>query len=296
MTKDITFAVAIFACSFAQAQAQPPEALVRRVPPVAQPAQQVQQVQPAQQVQQVINLGAVVINVVIAKVQTDGSEPELLIAKFGGREANATTSRTVTSYTSETRTRTVNINGEKVEQEYTVQVPVTQIVQRKENFTPTDQQRSVQISTVQAFDLKGQPVDVKVWTKRLENPTHVLLLKEPINESNRLNPFYSSILREDTLLLFLASKDGPEDILPMVMFTYDVSGFVKKDGEDQDPKQFLEFIKSKVTPVEWERRAAMRLMADTTKLLVTANATTHQEMAKFLKQLREDKKKADEEK
>ena len=32
-------------------------------------------------------LGEVVINVVIAKVQMDGSEPELLIAKFGGKEA-----------------------------------------------------------------------------------------------------------------------------------------------------------------------------------------------------------------
>lgn len=287
MTKDITFAVAIFACSFAQAQ--PPEALVRRIPPVAQPAQQVQQV---------INLGAVVINVVIAKVQTDGSEPELLIAKFGGKEANATTSRTVTSYTSETRTRTVNINGEKVEQEYTVQVPVTQIVQRKENFTPTNQQRSVPVSTVQAFDLKGQPVDVKVWTKRLENPTHVLLLKEPINESNRLNPFYASILREDTLMLFLASKDGPEDILPMVIVVYDVRDFEvwEKDGEKQDLSVFLELIKSKVTPAEWERRATMRQLEGSKTLAVTANSKTHEELSKFINQLRENIKKAKEEK
>jgi hypothetical protein len=153
MTKAISFAVAIFAISVAQAQAQPPEALIRRIPPVAQPAQQ------AQQVQQVINLGDVVINVVIAKVQSEGSEPELLIAKFGGKEANATTPRTVTTYTTEQRTRTVNVNGEKVEQIYHVQVPVTQVVQRKVNFTPTEEQRSVPVSMVQAFDLKGQGLD-----------------------------------------------------------------------------------------------------------------------------------------
>ena len=144
--------------------------------------------------------------------------------------------------------------------------------------------------------MAGKPVDVKVWTKRLESPTHVLLLKEPINESNRLNPFYSSILREDTLLLFLASKDGPEKILPMYSFVYDVNDFEvsRKDGEDQDPNAFLELIKSKVTPLEWGGRATMR--QNNKSLVVTADTTTHQELAKFLTQLREDMKKAKEEK
>jgi hypothetical protein len=292
MTKAITFAVAIFATSFAQSQSQPPEALVRRIPPVAQ------QAQPAQQAQQVINLGDVVINVVIAKVQTDGPVPELLIAKFGGKEANATTPRTVTSYTSETRTRTVNINGEKVEQEYTVQVPVTQVVQRKVNFTPTEEQRSVPVSMVQAFDLKGQPVDIKVWTKRLENSTHVLLLKEPINDSNRLNAFYASILREDTLLLFLASKDGPEDILPTVTMVYNVKDLEvwQKDGEELDPSVFVELIKSKVTPDEWQGKAFIVPRSNDSSLIVLANLKTHDELSKFLTQLREDIKKAKEEK
>ena len=282
MTKVVTFAVAILTCCFARAQ--PPEAMIRRIPLVAPTAQPV------------IDLGEVVINVVIAKVQTDGSEPELLIAKFGGKEAIATRPRTVTTYTAETRTRIVNVNGEKVEQTYTVQVPVTQVVQQKENFTPTENERSVPVNMIQAFDLKGKRLDQAVWTKHLETPKHVLLLREPLNESNRLNPFYASLLREDTLLLFLASKEGLKDVEQMIarIYRFPASVVWQKDGKVLDPMELVELIKSKVTPNEWQVNAS--IVASDSNLEVSANAITHGELISFLKQLREDMVKAKEEK
>ena len=282
MTKVVTFAVAILTCCFARAQ--PPEAMIRRIPLVAPTAQPV------------IDLGEVVINVVIAKVQTDGSEPELLIAKFGGKEAIATRPRTVTTYTAETRTRIVNVNGEKVEQTYTVQVPVTQVVQQKENFTPTENERSVPVNMIQAFDLKGKRLDQAVWTKHLETPKHVLLLREPLNESNRLNPFYASLLREDTLLLFLASKEGLKDVEQMIarIYRFPASVVWQKDGKDLDPMELVELIKSKVTPNEWQVNAS--IVASNSNLEVSAKPITHGELISFLKQLREDMVKAKEEK
>ena len=280
MTNTIILTVAILACSVAQAQ--PLKDLLQSIP-IVKP-----------RTQPIIDLGEVVINVVVAKVQTDGSEAQLLIAKFGGLEANAATSKAVTTNVTQTRMRTVIVDGKNVEQAYTAQVPVTAVVQRKENFTPTEQQRSIPVGLVQAFDLTGKPVDVKVWTKRLENPTHVLLLKEPMNESNHLNPFYASLLREDTLLLFLESEDGPEDIGMIVVRVYEIGDFEvwRKGEEDQDPNVFFELVKSKVTPAEWTRRARMMDLANRSTILVAASATTHRELAKFFKQLREDMNKA----
>ena len=116
--------------------------------------------QPLQQAgvraQQVVNLGDVVVNVVIAKVLGDGNDSELTIAKFGGKEVDRLPS-TNTTMKAEKRTRTRVVNGETKVETFTVHVPVTTVSNTKENFTPTEQDRSVSISTVQAFDLKGNP-------------------------------------------------------------------------------------------------------------------------------------------
>ncbi len=149
----------------------------------------------------VVDLGDIVSNVVIAKVQRLGPEAELTIAKFG-RNITAGKTKKVTVYRVETKTRLVVVDGKETEQNFTVNVPeTTEIVDS--NFTPTEQSRSVPLSSVQAFDINGKVVDVREWSKTLEVPKHVLLLNTPISETKRLNPFFAKILRDDILLLYL---------------------------------------------------------------------------------------------
>ena len=234
----------------------------------------------------VVNLGEVVVNVVIAKVLGSGDEAELTIAKFGGREADPA-QRVVTSYQTETRKRNMVVNGENKEVAYTVQVPVTTVVNAKENFTPTAKDRSVPVSTVQAFDLKGSPLSTEDWTKRLANPHHVLLLRQPINESNKLNPFYSAILREDTMLLFL---QGEPIEAQKILRSYSVKDLPvwSKDGEDLDPSEFVNWVKSKVAPTAWSTNASIQPFEQQRALVVNADLATHEELAQFFRGLREE--------
>jgi hypothetical protein len=274
----------------------------------AQAQQQLDRAEPVavarQKAQPVINLGDVVINVVIAKVQNVGVEPELLIAKFGGKEADAAPFKNVTVLKTETRTRTVlNAEGKQVEQSYTVQIPVvTQVANRKENVTLSEENRSVPFRTVQAFTSAGNPVDKEVLMKRLQNPTHVLLVKEPINESNKLNPFYASILRDDILLLFLPSPNGPQETRPaarpMFIAVYHVDDLDEwpKAAEEKDSNDFVTWVKSKVTPTQWDKGASLRVGQDKKTLVVAGNDETHQAMRGFFELLRKDKAKAREEK
>ena len=281
------FVFAIVSLGIAQAQEPLEPAVAPAAPqPVirlqARPGIIVPLQQPATPAQQVVNLGDVVINVVIAKVQDDGKDAELTIAKFGGKEASPTP-RVATSYTTETRTRKVVENGETKEVTYTVQVPVTTVSNTKENFTPTEQDRSVPVSTVQAFDLKGNPFSMADWTKRLATPQHVLLLREPINQSNKLNPFYAAILREDTMLLFL--KGEPVDIrlqTEVVLTVYSAKDFPIWQ-KDEDLNDFIDLIKSEVTPKAWTDKATLRPFPAQQSLVVTATKATHEALAQFLR-------------
>jgi hypothetical protein len=158
------------------------------------PLRQAPQVKQLPTIDPVINLGDVVINVVIAKVLGDGAEAELTIAKFGDKP-NTEEKRKVTY---EKVTKIVEVDGKNVER--VIMVPHYIEPNR---FNPTEQNRSVNVNLVQAFDVSGKSIARDDWTKLLETPRHVLLLNEPLSESNKLNPFYAAILREDTLLLFL---------------------------------------------------------------------------------------------
>jgi hypothetical protein len=297
MAKFIVVVFAILSLNLAQAQqpgeeapqgAIPNAAIVPKfmIPQAIQPNQVFAVPQAARVVPPVVNLGEVVINVVIAKVLGSGDQAELTIAKFGGKEANANP-RVVTTYQTETRMRNMVVNGETKAVTYTVQVPVTTVVNAKENFTPTEQDRSVPVSTVQAFDLKGSPIGTADWIKRLENPRHVLLLREPINESNKLNPFYSSILREDMLLLFL--KGVPVEA-PRILISYNVKDLPvwSKDGEDLDPNDFVNLIKSKVAPKAWSTNASMQPNEKDRSIVVSANQAIHEELAEFFRGQREE--------
>lgn len=149
----------------------------------------------------VVDFGSVVGNVVSAKVVDSNGEKVLLVVKFGQDETVTDTSTQI-GYKPETRTRTVNVNGEVREEKYTIQVPYATTV-TNERKTLTEKDRSIPIDQVQAFDLQGKLVKESVWTKRLATPKHVLLLKKPLSETDKLNAFYVELLREDVLLLFL---------------------------------------------------------------------------------------------
>jgi hypothetical protein len=236
--------------------------------------------------QQVVNLGDVVVNVVIAKVLGEGADAELTIAKFGGTEPEST-SRVVTRMQAETRERKVVLNGETKVQEYTVQVPVTEVIHAaKENFTPTEKDRSVPTRTVKAFDLKGNPVKADEWIKRLATPKHVLLLREPINETNKLNPFYTSILREDTLLLFLQGE-VIDDRITMIVYNVKDLPVWSKDEVALDPNTFIEMIKSRVTPQAWGEKSVIRPFEANQSLVIAATQKTHEALAVFFKEMRD---------
>jgi hypothetical protein len=189
MIKSIVLVLSAFVCGLAHSQEQPAAVTsTERLPPV-------------------INLGDVVSNVAIAKVQSDGGKSELRIAKFGIKPSSAPKTVTKVSFAVETRTRTVRVNGNDVQQTYTINVPVYENEVVPSESAPAELNRSVaEVSKVQAFDLKGNRVVTERWTKMLEKPTHVLLISEPLNETNRLDPFYTAILREDILLLYLAKN------------------------------------------------------------------------------------------
>ena len=122
MSKSHLVAFAVLSMGIAHAQ-QPDEARLQAIQNRLQDARPAPQ-QAAPPVPPVINLGDVVANVVIAKVVGEGADSELAIAKFGGKEANATP-RVVTTMRVEKRQREVIVNGEKVTQDYNVTIPVT---------------------------------------------------------------------------------------------------------------------------------------------------------------------------
>ena len=281
MIKTILVFVAFLSFGVARAQQPPPGVIAQAaVRPVAAAAP----------VQQIVNLGDVVINVVIAKVLGDGDDAVLTIAKFGAKEANPAP-RTVTTYNVEQRQRNVIVNGETQVKTYTVQVPFTTVVNSKENFTPTEQDRSVPVSAVQAFDLKGNPVAAADWTKRLETPKHVLLLRNPIDETNKLNPFYAAILREDTLLLFLKGESVDTRLVTVTHNAKDLPIW-GKDGEALEPTAFIELIKAEVTPKAWTAaltvKATIRPWPENRCLVVTANQATQEALANFLRDRRKE--------
>ncbi len=179
LVKFITLAAILLVCNFAHAQE--PAASDPNAP--------------------VVDLGDIVANVVIATVKQSEAEPELIIVKFG-RPLKPGKTKKVTVFRNEVRTRRAVVDGKAVEVPYTVNIPETTEV-ADPNFTPTEKSRSVPIGSVQAFDINGSVVDLEDWTKTLEVPTHVLLIKTPMSETQRLNPFFAQILREDILLLYL---------------------------------------------------------------------------------------------
>jgi len=248
-------------------------------------------------VKQVVDVGDVVVNVVIAKVLTEGTEPKLIVAKFGGKESSANRPATTTSFRDEKRTLKVMVGDEQIEQIFTVNIPVTTVVNQKQNFTPTEQNRSLPVSYVQAFDLKGNPVEASQWTKRLETPQHVLLLSSPIAETNKLNSFYASILREDMLMLFLGQqKVGQqkagieliEESLSTVVYRVNGLPVWSVDGNAADPNDFIQLVQTQVTPNAWQGEAKIVPFQANQSLLVTANAKTHEGIQAFLFELRKE--------
>ena len=113
----------------------------------------------------------------------------------------------------ETRTRTVIKDGNPVEQAYTVLIPFTEMVEQ--TFTvdlPTASSETlpeaVPVSSIVGFDISGKKLDANRLENLLAKRTAVFLIK-PSNfsremaESIEIDPKISSVLREDTLILFI---------------------------------------------------------------------------------------------
>lgn len=146
-------------------------------------------------------------DIAVLKIVQVDSKPVFAIAKFIQNEKALTPQAIEVTFVQEKRTQKVTIDGKEVEREYTVQIPVTNRVSAStKNFLPTPQDRLCPVQDAQVFDVHGKVVERELWPKLFEKPRHVLLLKEPIGEDNPLDPFYMSVIREDTLLVFLPKQ------------------------------------------------------------------------------------------
>jgi hypothetical protein len=96
----------------------------------------------------------------------------------------------------EKRTRVVEVDGEKREEEIAVEVPVTIC-----KPVQTTMQRTIPIETAQAFDMQGQRVEANQLTDALAEGKTVLLA------TRKVPRYYLTIYRPDTLLLVMPAHE-----------------------------------------------------------------------------------------
>ncbi len=106
----------------------------------------------------------------------------------------------------ETRTRTIQQDGKPVVQNYTVTIPYTEMVQQAytANASGDDtSQTTIPLTRVIGFDRSGKQLDPNRLENQLATPTAAFVLKTPWRNGGELDPKWQSVLRDDTLFLFV---------------------------------------------------------------------------------------------
>lgn len=144
----------------------------------------------------------------IAKLSQD--EQSLLIAKPALNFENRTRTEQVTKYVTESRTRTkTTAGGQTVTEEYQVAIPVTEQIEKSYTVrVPAGVTKfTLPIATVRAWELTGAPIDAGSLAERLSKPTYVIASEnDPRANFPGVEPFYASILRPDTIVIYVAPR------------------------------------------------------------------------------------------
>jgi hypothetical protein len=111
----------------------------------------------------------------------------------------------------EQRTRKVKVNGEEVEQTYTVLVPVTTMKDVMEiSHEPSEETSHEKLDEMQVYNLLGRIVDQDEWKTAFAKPKRVFIVYKPVDAKFKLEPFYIGVLRPDTLFVCLPEKKDSE--------------------------------------------------------------------------------------
>lgn len=142
-------------------------------------------------------------NVSIAKASQDGKAIHIAKPKFAAETHVRTVAKTVQK--PEQRVRNVEKDGKVVEETYTVLVPVTlEEAQTYVVYKPMGFGKfKISLEQVRAWDVSGKIIDADDLVKRLENSTNVLAV-EHYGDFVPLDPFYRSVLRPDTIVIYAA--------------------------------------------------------------------------------------------
>ncbi len=173
-------------------------------------------------------------SVVIAKItDQDSGNVSFMIPSF----SVATETKVVdeTRIRQETRTREINrkvprteirskmVDGKQVEEavtvevmetvteNYTVDVPYTESTERLvETFSPKEPSKvELPLADLKAWTVKGEPISTAVLKSKLKKATKLLALEtEPNAADSLLDPFYSSTLAEDIILVYNPTLNG----------------------------------------------------------------------------------------
>ncbi len=142
-------------------------------------------------------------NVSIAKASQDGKAIHIAKPKFAAETRTRTVAKTVQK--PEQRIKNVEKDGKVVEEAYTVLVPVSvqeeqqYVVNRPNGFGKF----KISLEQVRAWDVSGKIIDADDLVKRLEDSTNVLAV-EYNGDFLPLDPFYQSVLRPDTIVIYAA--------------------------------------------------------------------------------------------
>lgn len=129
----------------------------------------------------------------------EASEPSVVISF--GEDFVRTQTVTVTELRQETRTRTVNVDGENVEQEYVVQVPVMKQVEQTVKVKAR-KPVTVAIRKVKAWNASGSEISDAELIDRLTSGTTAVMLPAAWPKGAKIQPNQLSVLREDVLFLY----------------------------------------------------------------------------------------------
>ncbi len=158
----------------------------------------------------------------IAKVSDD--KKSIVFARPAYSKVMETRMVNKTTFVTEQRTRSVQSNGSTVEQTYAVQVPMSTTVD--EPFEARVPQGVLRFSValdkvndwekVQAWDITGKEIENSALITRLAKPIHVVALERRQRGFTPIDPFYASILRPDTLVIYV-----PMGTIPVAATTPD---------------------------------------------------------------------------
>ncbi len=144
------------------------------------------------------------VSVEPAKTDSPAMVLDVRVPTTRTRTVNVTKTRT------EKRTRSVQVDGKQVEQNYVVQVPYIENVEQ--TFTVMQvRKQSVPTDQIQGWDLAGNLLEEQELIDRLSSRPVVFIRGEPWPTNGELDPKQRAVLRGDVLVIYVKSPAGHQE-------------------------------------------------------------------------------------